>query len=148
MLNTFVVGDIIQGLPNNGYGYTNEDMTKARVIHIRPGTINMVIEVFDHMYPEIIGRTYDVDNDTDKFKLIKYTSALPKNIFETGDKIAGKTSVHNNERPITGIHMHEAIVLGLLANNNMTIEITKHDVIQHINAIISVPNDSDLYILL
>ena len=31
----FKVGDIIKGLPENGYGWTTEKMTKAEVISVR-----------------------------------------------------------------------------------------------------------------
>lgn len=62
---TFKEGDLIRGLPENGYGITNEDMTKAEVLSL--GHDTMRIRILEHECLSCVGYTYSVDNTDSKF---------------------------------------------------------------------------------
>lgn len=65
----FKKGDIIKGLPNNGYGITDEDMTRAKVL--KTYGKKMDIEVLEHRGSSHIGETFEVLNSDEKFKLVR-----------------------------------------------------------------------------
>ncbi len=65
----FKKGDIIKGLPNNAYGITNEDMTRAKVL--KTYGKKMDIEVLEHKYSGHIGETFDVLNSDKAFSFIE-----------------------------------------------------------------------------
>lgn len=62
----FKVGDIIRGKENNGYGFTNEKMTRAKVLQTRYD--NMEIEYLEGEL-DFVGRTVWVNNSKRKFEL-------------------------------------------------------------------------------
>ncbi len=66
----FKVGDIIKGLPENGYGWTTEKMTKAEVISVREKSREMKIKVLDHIDKSHIKSEVWVNNDSSKFRLV------------------------------------------------------------------------------
>lgn len=66
----FKVGDIVRGLPNNGYGITNGEMTKAVVVCVTGGDIG--IEVLEHFEEDYIGRVFDVFATTEDFEVIEH----------------------------------------------------------------------------
>lgn len=67
-MNEFKIGDIITGLPHNGYHVTNENMIKAKVLSTFNN--NMEIEVLEHKVCDKVGHTYVVDNTSKSFKKI------------------------------------------------------------------------------
>lgn len=66
---TFKEGDLIRGLPGNGYSVTNEDMTKAEVLSL--GHDTMRIRILEHERPSCVGYTYSVDNTDSKFAKVE-----------------------------------------------------------------------------
>lgn len=62
----FKVGDIIKGKKDNGYGFTEERMTKAEVIDVFGD--NMNIKILEHENKEHVGSTIIVDNTFTKFE--------------------------------------------------------------------------------
>lgn len=62
---TFKEGDLIRGLPRNGYAITNENMTKGKVLSASRDT--MRVRVVEHKYTTEIGCEYTVDNTDSKF---------------------------------------------------------------------------------
>lgn len=71
MINLFKVGDIVKGLPGNGYGITNHWMVKGKVVSINDDLGSMRVEVLEHIMLEEIGIVYDVKNSSSKFKLVE-----------------------------------------------------------------------------
>ena len=74
-MEDFKVGDIIRGKKNNGYGMTNENMYKAKVIALNINSYEegreMRIKVLNHKCRQEIGVEYDVMNNSELFELIK-----------------------------------------------------------------------------
>ena len=72
MFNVFKVGDIITGLPINGYGHTNEHTT-MQVMDVTSLTTKMIVKIIDSQNPlnrAQIGRMHIVANTDEKFVLI------------------------------------------------------------------------------
>lgn len=91
----FKKGDIIKGLPNNAYGITNEDMTRAKVL--KTYGKEMDIEVLEHKYPSHIGETFDVLNSDKRFSLIKAFKPTRQEVLDMpiGSKIIIDADSHN-----------------------------------------------------
>lgn len=91
----FKKGDIIKGLPNNAYGITNEDMTRAKVL--KTYGKKMDIEVLEHKYSGHIGETFDVLNSDSDFKLIKAFKPTRQEVLDMpiGSKIIIDADSHN-----------------------------------------------------
>lgn len=78
MENKFKVGDLVKGKENNGYGITDEDMTKGRIIGIENND-ELCIQIIEHVDKNYIGRIFK-ELEYERFELI------PQN-FEVGDKV-------------------------------------------------------------
>lgn len=85
MKNVFKKGDIVRGLIN-GYGITNENMIKAKVISIDEGYNTMEVEILKHKTrPKEVGETYEVLNDDERF--VKVFDEFNKSLITDGCKI-------------------------------------------------------------
>lgn len=54
----FKVGDIVKGIPDNGYSITNGDMYKGEVVNVSDDSI--VIKILDHKSKKLVGKEYPV----------------------------------------------------------------------------------------
>lgn len=86
----FKVGDVIKGKEGNGYGVTNGEMTKAKVIEVfNHYSINkMRIEILDHREIDRIGGRWTVKNNCEQFELCEDTEL---------DKLQRKLEKHQNK---------------------------------------------------
>lgn len=75
----FKVGDIIKGRKDNGYGYTEERMTKAKVLSVYGD--RMEIKILEHKDAFYIGRMIEVDNTHTKFELVSGKKVTKKELF-------------------------------------------------------------------
>lgn len=71
----FKVGDIVKGIPDNGYSITNGDMYKGEVVNVSDDSI--VIKILDHKSKGLVGKEYPVvwkeyqiENNEECFELI------------------------------------------------------------------------------
>ena len=65
------IGDFVKGLPDNGYGITNEDMTKGVVTEICSSTL-IKVKVLEHKYGN--GSVFEVNPE--KFEVIGHQKAF------------------------------------------------------------------------
>lgn len=78
-MRNFIVGDIIKGKENNGYGYTEERMTKAEVLSVYGD--RMKIKVLEHKDASYIGNITNVDNTYTKFELVRGKKVTKKELL-------------------------------------------------------------------
>lgn len=79
-MRNFIVGDIIKGKKDNGYGYTDEGMTKARVLSVNGS--EMRIEVLEHEDKDYIGNKTTVDNTCTKFELVNARKVTKEELLD------------------------------------------------------------------
>lgn len=77
----FKVGDLIKGLPSNGYSITNYNMYKAKVLETFENG-KMDIKILSHKDKTEINEKYDVKNSEKCFELIK---SFTKKDLKDGD---------------------------------------------------------------
>lgn len=65
---SFKKRDMIRGLENNGYGFTNEEMILGKVIDTFGA--KMKVKIISHTNPLIVGKEYEVLNSDENFELI------------------------------------------------------------------------------
>ncbi len=99
----FKVGDIIKGKKDNGYDFTNENMTKAKVIETNKEY--MKIEIIEHKNKCNIISIYAVDNSSDRFEIVEYQKPTKKELLAmpVGTKITTADNkdnefIYNNNR--------------------------------------------------
>ena len=91
----FKVGDIIKGKKDNGYDFTNENMTKAKVIETNKEC--MKIEIIEHKNTCNITSIYAVDNSSDRFEIVEYQKPTKKELLAmpAGTKITTDAEAEN-----------------------------------------------------
>lgn len=77
----FKVGDLIKGLPRNGYKITNYNMYKAEVLETF-GNEEMNIKILSHKDKTKINEKYEVENSEERFELI---NSFTKKDLKDGD---------------------------------------------------------------
>lgn len=94
-MRNFIVGDIIKGKKDNGYGYTNEGMTKARVLNVNGS--EMRIEVLEHENKGCIGNKTTVANTCTRFELVSARKVTKKELLDMpiGTKITTDAKKYN-----------------------------------------------------
>lgn len=94
-MRNFIVGDIIKGKKDNGYGFIDERMTKARVVSINGS--KMQIQVLEHDNKGFIGDIVSVDNTYTKFELVSAWEITKKNLLDMpiGTKITTDGKEYN-----------------------------------------------------
>jgi hypothetical protein len=75
----FEVGDRVVGLKDNGYGFTNNEMSNGLVLKLDLEDDTMLIEIVDHKHSIHVGSKYWVKNDLTKFQLLREPTKV-KNI--------------------------------------------------------------------
>lgn len=91
----FKKGDIITGLPGNGYSITSGDMLEGKVLSTNGD--NMCVEVIKHKDTYCIGEAHSVLNSDKKFKLVK-TEKLTKDELSNmpiGSKLVVDRDLYN-----------------------------------------------------
>lgn len=94
-MNEFKIGDIIAGLPHNGYVWTDKDMLKARVLSTFDNSMN--IEILEHKDHNKIGCKYLVENTSNKFKKTVSNNLTKQQLLDMpiGTKIITDEKYHN-----------------------------------------------------
>lgn len=93
----FQVGDLIKGLPGNGYNITNYNMYKAEVLETF-GNGEMEIKILSHKDKTKINKKYEVENSGKYFELI---NSFTKKNLEDGDIVTyrnGKKRIVNKTK--------------------------------------------------
>lgn len=72
------VRDIVKGLNGNGYGVTNENMTRGVVTDVFCG--EMRVKVLRHSDVEKIGKEYDVENSEERFEVIGHLKEFDREV--------------------------------------------------------------------
>lgn len=93
----FQVGDLIKGLPGNGYNITNYNMYKAEVLETF-GNGEMEIKILSHKDKTKINKKYEVKNSEKYFELI---NSFTKKDLEDGDIVTyrnGKKRIVNKTK--------------------------------------------------
>lgn len=137
-MNEFKVGDIIRG-KKNGYGYTNENMTKAEVLSVNNSEGTMEIKMLEVIAGGYLPKTiFPVFNNVSDFELI--TSPTP---FKLGDMIQGKPY---NGYAVTNGNMIKGVVTKLYPEvKMMTIKVLGHKDNGFNNNIFYVKNSLDSF---
>lgn len=76
----FKVGDIVKGIPGNGYDMTDENMYKGKIITAVDDS--MRIKILDHKNKNFIGDEYTVDNEEQKFELISQKKSTKEELLK------------------------------------------------------------------
>lgn len=89
----FKKGDIIKGTKDNDYSIANEYMYKAEVLRVEADS--MKIKILEHKNKYMIGETYDVENNDDRFT--KITKITKQDLLDMplGTKIITDKKGHN-----------------------------------------------------
>lgn len=93
----FQVGDLIKGLPGNGYNITNYNMYKAEVLETFENG-EMEIKILSHKDKTKINKKYEVENSEKYFELI---NSFTKKDLEDGDIVTyrnGKKRIVNKTK--------------------------------------------------
>ena len=83
-MGDFTVGDIIRGKKDNGYGITNEEMTRGLVISVN--NKEMTVKILEHENKGEIDSEYDVDNSKTMFEIIERAFKNKKDL-KNGDVV-------------------------------------------------------------
>lgn len=77
----FKEGDIIKGKKGNGYGFTNGNMSRARVLKVLDDGEYMEIEVLEHRDMDYVGQIGKVLNISEKFELVECKKLTKEELF-------------------------------------------------------------------
>lgn len=98
----FKVGDIVKGIPGNGYTITSGDMYKGEVVDVSDDSI--VIKILDHKNKELVGKEYPVvwkeyqiENNEKCFELISLKKPTKEELLKMpiGTKITTNKDCSN-----------------------------------------------------
>ena len=94
-MRNFIVGDIIKGKKDNGYKWTEERMTKAKVLNVNGP--KMQIEILEHEESYYVGCRESVDNTYTKFELVNAKKVTRKELLDMpiGTKIITNAKTNN-----------------------------------------------------
>lgn len=116
------VGDIVTGLPGNGYGITNDDMTEGEVQKVLGDYID--VKVLKHATkPAWEGDTFTSLRKED-FKIVRKADKVPQEI-EVGDVVKALDSADARYGK-TNTDMKKALVIKADSDGEIRLKITEH----------------------